>query len=158
MANGHGGPRPGSGRPKGTHIGAQLKSRLSPAQQARAAEAVRLANGDCQTFSGDAYALLVFIYQSTDLPLSFRMRAAETAIAYERPKLAQVQFKRDEDDTPTRLLRDIMALVSGTGRGLPSEDPALQAADIVQPISDPALEVDTVQDTVHDHPAFASGR
>ena len=122
MANGHGGYRPGGGRPKGTHAGAQLKSRLSPEQQARASEAVRLANADGPTFTGDAYALLSWIYRSEDLPLSFRMRAAETAIAYERPKLAQVEVKGDEDN-PLRLVHDIMQLLQGTGRGLPSGDP-----------------------------------
>lgn len=120
MANGHGGRRPGSGRPKGTHTGAQLKSRLSPAQQARAAEAVRLANGDGATFKGDAYALLAFIYRSTDLPLSLRMRAAETAIAYERPKLAHVEVQRDEE-APAAYIRQLMKLLNGTGRGLPSQ-------------------------------------
>lgn len=63
MANGHGGYRPGSGRPKGTHTGAQLKSRLSLEQQTRADEAVRLVNGQCGAFTGDVYALLVW-----DLP------------------------------------------------------------------------------------------
>ena len=122
MANGHGGYRPGGGRPKGTHAGAQLKSRLSPEQQARASEAVRLANADGPTFNGDAYALLSWIYRSEDLPLSFRMRAAETAIAYERPKLAQVEVKGD-DDSSMRLVHDIMQLLQGTGRGLPSGEP-----------------------------------
>ena len=122
MANGHGGNRAGSGRPKGTHTGARLKSRLSPELQARAAEAVRLANGEGTTFDGDAYALLSLIYRSTDLPLSLRMRAAETAIAYERPKLAHVEVQGDEGGT-TGLVREIMQLMNGTGRGLPSEQP-----------------------------------
>ena len=121
MANGHGGHRTGSGRPKGTHTGARLKSRLSPELQARAAEAVRLANGDGTTFDGDAYALLSLIYRSTDLPLSLRMRAAETAIAYERPKLAQVEMQGDEGGTA--LIREIMQLMNGTGRDLPSQRP-----------------------------------
>lgn len=120
MTNGHGGSRPGSGRPKGTHAGAQLKSRLSPAQQARAADAVRLANGDHGTFDGDAYMLLSFIYRSTELPITLRMRAAETAIAYERPKLAQVEVEGSNGGT-TALLQNMMQFLNGTGRGLPSE-------------------------------------
>lgn len=118
MANGHGGYRPGSGRPKGTHTGAQLKSRLSPEQQARAADAVKTANGDYGAFSGDAYALLVWIYSSPDLPITLRMRAAETAIAYERPKLAQVEVKSDEQ-SPLYVIRSIMQMLEGTGRDLP---------------------------------------
>ena len=127
MANGHGGHRTGSGRPKGTHTGARLKSRLSPELQARAAEAVRLANGDGTTFDGDAYALLSLIYRSTDLPLSLRMRAAETAIAYERPKLAHVEVQGDEGGTAA-LIREIMQLMNGTGRGLPSQGAELGLA------------------------------
>lgn len=127
MPNGHGGPRPGAGRPKGTHAGAQLKSRLSPAQQQRALDLVRLVNGDAETFDGDAYALLAFIYRSTDLPLSLRMRAAETAIAYERPKLASVIVK--EVGGPSDMLRDLMQLVQGTGRGLPSRSVAGRPAE-----------------------------
>ena len=111
MASGHGGHRAGSRRPTGTHTGARLKSRLSPEQQARAKEAVRLANGNGNTFKGDAYALLTFIYCSTDLPLTLRMRAAETAIAYERPKLAQVEMQGD--DGGTALIREIMQLMNG---------------------------------------------
>lgn len=126
MPNEHGGFRPGSGRPKGTHTGAQLKSRLSPELQARAAEAVKLANGDGATFKGDAYALLAWIYRSEDLPITLRMRAAETAIAYERPRLAQVEVRSD-DQGPLQLLRDLMQVLQGTGRGLPSGDPSGKA-------------------------------
>lgn len=119
MANGHGGYRPGAGRPKGTHIGAKIKSRLTLEQQARAAEAVQLVNGENGAFPGDAYALLAWIYRSPDLPITLRMRAAETAIAYERPKLAAVEVKSDNKD-PLHVISEIMALLEGTGRDLPS--------------------------------------
>lgn len=120
MANGHGGCRPGSGRPKGSTNGARVGKYLSPEQQARAAEAVRLANRSDSTAVEDAYTLLRWIYSSEDLPLTLRMRAAEVAIAYERPRLAQVRVAGDED-SPLRLTHDIMALLEGTGRGLPSD-------------------------------------
>ena len=159
MADGHGGYRPGSGRPKGTHTGAQLKSRLSPEQQARAAEAVRLANEDCGAFPGDAYALLVWIYRSADLPITLRMRAAETAIAYERPKLAQVEMEGD-DQSPMKIIQNIMQMLEGTGRGLPSESvcadgtaaPAANAsATGHSPPTPPSAHSGrrTVQETVH---------
>ncbi len=122
MANRHGGHRRGSGRPKGSHTGARLESHLSPEQQARACEVARLANGDGATFNGDAYALLAWIYRSEDLPITLRMRAAETAIAYERPRLAQVEVMGD-DHRPLQLVREIMQVLQGTGRGLPSRDP-----------------------------------
>ena len=128
MASGHGGHRAGSRRPTGTHTGARLKSRLSPEQQARAKEAVRLANGNGNTFKGDAYALLTFIYCSTDLPLTLRMRAAETAIAYERPKLAQVEVQSD-DGGSTALIQEIMLITNGTGRDLPSQRPEYRLLD-----------------------------
>jgi hypothetical protein len=120
MVNGHGGSRAGSGRPKGTHAGAQLKSRLSPAQQKRAEQAIRLANDGSGTFEGDAYMLLSYVYRCEELPMSLRMRAAETAIAYERPKLTQVEVTRN-DDGRTSLLQELKQLMEGTGRGLPSE-------------------------------------
>lgn len=120
MAHGHGGSRPGSGRPKGSHNGARLKTRVSPEHQARAAEAVRLANGDSGAFPGDAYTLLVSIYRSPDLPITLRMRAAEAAIAYERPKLAQVEVNGDAAN-PLHVIQNIMRMLEGTGRGLPSE-------------------------------------
>ncbi len=149
MANGHGGFRPGSGRPKGTHAGAQLKSRLSPVQQQRALDLVRLVNGDADTFDGDAYALLAFIYRSTDLPLSLRMRAAETAIAYERPKLASVVVK--EVGGPSDVLRDLMQLVQGTGRGLPCKEVnARLASRQPYPAREPPGSVQTVRDTVRE--------
>ena len=150
MANGHGGSRPGSGRPKGSHTGARLKSRFSADQQVRAAEAVRLANGDCGAFTGDAYALLVWIYRSPDLPITLRMRAAEAAIAYERPKLAQVELQGDAT-SPLHVIQSILRMLEGTGRGLPSESARLpqqsRASDEHWPPSVPAAGW-TVRETV----------
>jgi hypothetical protein len=82
---------------------------------------VSAANADGATFQGDAYALLAFIYKSEDLPLTFRMRAAETAIAYERPKLAQVEFRQEDKSGMSELMR----LINGSGRGLPRDNPEL---------------------------------
>ena len=42
-------------------------------------------------FEGDAHALLVAVYKDTRLSIELRVDAAKAAIAYEKPKLAQVQ-------------------------------------------------------------------
>jgi hypothetical protein len=41
-------------------------------------------------FEGDSYAFLATLYKNTELPLHVRLSAATTAIAYERPRLANV--------------------------------------------------------------------
>src|SRR5579883_2092108 len=41
-------------------------------------------------FSGDAHALLMMTYKDTALPLDTRLEAAKAAIAYEKPKLANI--------------------------------------------------------------------
>ena len=120
MANGHGGLRPGSGRPKGTHTGAMLKSRLSPDQQTRVATAFELANGDYRAFAGDAYALLVWVYRSPDVPIPLRMRAAEAALVYERAKPSRVEVKGDRG-SPLQPVQDLMQMLQGAGGGLPTD-------------------------------------
>ena len=41
-------------------------------------------------FEGDSYAFLATVYKNQALPLGVRLDAAKTAIAYERPRLANV--------------------------------------------------------------------
>jgi hypothetical protein len=41
-------------------------------------------------FEGDSYAFLATVYKDKALPLGVRLDAAKTAIAYERPRLANV--------------------------------------------------------------------
>ena len=51
----------------------------------------------------DAYDLHRRVYQNTNLPLATRMRAAQIALEYERPKLAAVLSMRDGGDFADRL-------------------------------------------------------
>ena len=91
MANGHGGRRPGSGRPKGSTKGAQLKSRLSLEQLREVEAAVEAAACGHEAFQGDSHAFLVAIYKNRRLPFEQRMKAAELALPYERRKLTEVR-------------------------------------------------------------------
>ncbi len=86
----HGGKRPGSGRRKGSE---SIRRKLTPDQMAKVSEAVKGVIPNA--FEGDAYALLASVYKNPDLDLPLRMKAAETAIGYERPKLSAVEMKAD---------------------------------------------------------------
>jgi hypothetical protein len=61
----------------------------------KAAEAIKAVTPDC--FDGDAYMLLASVYKNQQIPLPIRLKAAETAIGYERPKLAAIEHSGDED-------------------------------------------------------------
>jgi hypothetical protein len=43
-------------------------------------------------FEGDSYAFLATVYKNQALPLGVRLDAARTAIAYERPRLSNVEM------------------------------------------------------------------
>jgi hypothetical protein len=43
-------------------------------------------------FEGDSYAFLATVYKDKTQPLHVRMDAAKTAIAYERPRLSNVEM------------------------------------------------------------------
>jgi hypothetical protein len=43
-------------------------------------------------FEGDSYAFLATVYKNQALPLGVRLDAAKTAIAYERPRLSNVEM------------------------------------------------------------------
>jgi hypothetical protein len=67
MADGHGGPRPGSGRKPGSPN--KAKAALSTYAKAEAA----LIDADIPPFEGDALAFLVWCYKNTSLPIGFRV-------------------------------------------------------------------------------------
>ena len=43
-----------------------------------------------EPFEGDGYAFLATVYKDTRQPIGVRLDAAKTAVAYERPRLANV--------------------------------------------------------------------
>src|SRR5262245_23212338 len=79
------GPEPRSrrrgGRPKGT---LNKKTIARNEAMARAQAAME------QPFEGDAYAFVTMLYKDGKLPLAMRFDAAKAALAYERPRLAQM--------------------------------------------------------------------
>jgi hypothetical protein len=60
-------------------------------------------------FDGDSYAFLATVYKNQALPLSVRLDAAKTAIAYERARLAHVAMT-------TRSLDQLSLFVSQRSR------------------------------------------
>jgi hypothetical protein len=80
---GHGGARKGAGPKAG---GANSKT---VALQRAVEEAVGKL---VEPFEGDSYAFLALVYKDTRLPFGLRMDAAKTIIAYERPRLSQIEM------------------------------------------------------------------
>lgn len=109
-----GGARTGAGRPKGV-IG--VKRKLDAEQMAKADEAIRAVVPGA--FDGDAYLFLAGIYKNPDVPLPVRMKAAETAIAYERPKLQAIEHSGDAEN-PLTVVHDILGDLDGLSRSLPN--------------------------------------
>lgn len=72
-------------------------------------------------FEGDSYDLLSKVYKCPAMPMRMRISAAEVCIRYERPMLQAVAFVGDIND-PSNVGRQMMDILNGTGRGLPSRD------------------------------------
>jgi hypothetical protein len=82
-------------------------------------------------FEGDAYLFLSAIYKNPENPLPIRMKAAETVLGYERPKLAAVEHSGNADN-PLQVIGHIFgAALNGTGR-VPVEGPDHDAEDDVR--------------------------
>jgi hypothetical protein len=84
------GSKPGErrgGRQKGT------PNKKTAEQKAAIKAAVEKAVGQLEEpFEGDGYAFLATVYKDTRQPIGVRLDAAKTAIAYERPRLSNVEM------------------------------------------------------------------
>src|ERR1700745_2087629 len=84
------GSKPGErrgGRQKGT------PNKKTAEQKAAIQAAVEKVVGELpEVFEGDSYAFLATIYKDKQQPIGGRMDAAKTAIAYERPRLSNVEM------------------------------------------------------------------
>src|ERR1700746_102124 len=84
------GSKPGErrgGRQKGT------PNKKTAEQKAAIKAAVEKVVGRLpEVFEGDSYAFLATIYKDKQQPIGVRMDAAKTAIAYERPRLSNVEM------------------------------------------------------------------
>jgi hypothetical protein len=84
------GSKPGErrgGRQKGT------PNKKTAEQKAAIKAAVEKVVGQLEEpFEGDSYAFLATLYKDKNLPLHVRLDAAKTAVAYERPRLSNVEM------------------------------------------------------------------
>lgn len=51
-----------------------------------------------KAFAGDSHAYLMAIYKDPSIETAVRIEAAKAAIAYEKPRLAPIEVKPQEDD------------------------------------------------------------
>ena len=82
----------GPGRPKG----AKSKHTKEFAEHV-AATATAIESMIPGAFTGDAHALLMALYKDPRMDKETRLRAAQAAAPYEKPKLASTEFKGDAD-------------------------------------------------------------
>jgi hypothetical protein len=79
---------PGHAKVGGRKKGVQPKAELARLERLRElAEKLTAGSG---SFNGDASALLTAVYKSPELPLALRLDCAKAIMAFERPRLSQV--------------------------------------------------------------------
>jgi len=82
----------GAGRPKGAK-----NKRTAELAKAVEATATVLEGVIPDAFKGDAHAYLMALYKDPRMDKETRLRAAQAAAPYEKPKLASTEFKGDAD-------------------------------------------------------------
>ena len=55
-------------------------------------------------FTGDAHALLCMVYKDVDMPIEMRVDAAKAAIPYEKPRLAAIAARIENEVTYASLI------------------------------------------------------
>jgi hypothetical protein len=88
----HGGARRGAGRPPGA-----LNEKTKVVRAACDLAQAKLK----KPFAGDGYALLQLVYKDTEMPLSVRLSCARDAMAYERPRLSNIEMTHRSLDRMT---------------------------------------------------------
>jgi len=90
MAGGHGGRRPGAGRP---HLITTEKSIRRTRRESAAEEATEyLQSTGARVYEGDAFSLLVAAYKDTGLPEGVRYNAALACLPYEKPRMSEARL------------------------------------------------------------------
>jgi hypothetical protein len=99
MAGGHGGRRPGAGRPVGSRDSvSRLAIRRRDADVFRERVTEYLKTNDTAVFAGDSLELAISIYKNENLPLGLRIHALGLALPFERPRLNAVAMVRKDID------------------------------------------------------------
>ena len=87
-----------TGRPRGRPPGAKSKRTRKREEDIQAAAAA-IEGLLPDVFKGDSHAFLMSIYKNVQMPLDKRLSAAQTAIAYEKPRLASTNVTMDDKRT-----------------------------------------------------------
>jgi hypothetical protein len=66
------------------------------AATATASEQIKAALGP-DAFDGDAHALMMAVYKDPSQPIALRLEAAKAALPYEKPRLASIENKPDDE-------------------------------------------------------------
>ena|SRR5215469_9663096 len=96
---GHGGRRPGAGRPKGS-VDKRVRWALDAGR-----EAIRSVLGP-DAFDGNALALFQVVYRDPAQPLDLRIEAAKAAIPYESARLQVMEARVGIHTATTRALSE----------------------------------------------------
>jgi len=91
-----GGARPGGGRPKGS-LDRYAREKRRKMELIADQLSHELAGN---YFEGDAHAYLMSIYKNNTIPMPYRIDAAKACIPYEKPRLASVEVKREQEEPP----------------------------------------------------------
>jgi hypothetical protein len=121
MADGHGGPRPGSGRKPGS------PNKVKKAQATYTKVESALLEADIPAFEGDALAFLVWCYKNTQLPIGFRADCARAALPFEKPRLQSTELT-GKDGGPILLEQIATAAMAAREKSKPAD---AKPADVV---------------------------
>lgn len=107
-----GGPRPGSGRKKGS-----TNQRIKRLRSEMRSISLKFGELVPDAFEGDGHALMVAIYKHPDVPLEVRLDAAAKAARYEKPSLQAIEHSGNRDKPVQQVTRieRVIRRPDGTG-------------------------------------------
>jgi hypothetical protein len=80
------------GQPKIGGRKAGTPNKRTVAKSKAVQEAIKCLQAGSGSFAGDGYALLTAVYKSEDFDLSVRLDAAKAVMAFERPRLSNIEM------------------------------------------------------------------
>jgi hypothetical protein len=81
-------------------------------QAATAAEQINAALGP-DAFDGDALAFLMLVYRDPRQPAGLRLEAAKAALPYEKPRIASIAAKGENDDLYNMSREELEKIIYG---------------------------------------------
>jgi hypothetical protein len=108
-----------TGRPKGTpktggrKAGTPNKRTVAlQSATATAAEQINAVLGS-DAFEGDALAFLMLVYRDPRQPVGLRLEAAKAALPYQRPRIASIAGKGENDDLKEMSREELKVVIYG---------------------------------------------